>query len=56
MGFEQAGLCLKCDAFPIVEENIIFEIDNNRVEKLYGNKETPFWSIVFKKDISEKLR
>jgi len=55
VGFEQAGLCLKCNAFPIVEEDIIFEIDKDKVEKFYGNKKTPLWSIVNKKDISEKL-
>ena len=53
MGFEQAGLCLKCDAFPIPQEDIIFEIDDNRVERFY--EEIKLWCIIVKEAISENL-
>ena len=53
MGFEQAGLCLKCDAFPILQEDIIFEIDDNRVERFYEKSKE--WQIVSKEVISENL-
>ena len=53
VGFEQAGLCLKCDEFPILQEDIIFEIDDNRVERLY--EESKEWRIVQKEDIPENL-
>jgi len=51
--FEQAGLCLKCEAFPLVEEEIIFEIDQNKVERFYEDCQE--WRILSKKTISEKL-
>ncbi|KKM95876.1 hypothetical protein LCGC14_1183740 [marine sediment metagenome] len=53
VGFEQAGLCLKCDEFPILQEDIIFEIDDNSVERLY--EEFKEWRIIKKEDISESL-
>lgn len=53
MGFEQAGLCLKCDAFPILQEDIIFEIDDNRIERFY--EEIKLWCVVEKEAISENL-
>ena len=53
VGFEFAGLCLKCDAFPILEENIIFEIDQDKVERFCDDCYE--WSILSKKTISENL-
>jgi len=53
VGYEQAGLCLKCDGFPILQEDIIFEIDDNRVERLY--EESKEWRIIQKEAISENL-
>ena len=53
VGFEQAGLCLKCDAFPILQEDIIFEIDDNRVERFY--EEIKLWCVIVKEAISENL-
>lgn len=53
VGFKQAGMCLKCDAFPILQEDIIFEIDKKRVERFYD--ESKKWRIVQKEAISENL-
>ena len=50
--FEEAGFCLKCEAFPLFVEEIIFEIDDQKVERFYDNKE---WKIVNKNQIKEKL-
>lgn len=53
VGFEQAGKCVKCRAFPITEENIIFEIDEKKVE-IMSEKERR-WITVFKHHLKEKL-
>ena len=50
--FEEAGFCLKCESFPLLEEEIIFEIDDQKVERFYDNEE---WRIVQKNQIKEKL-
>ena len=50
--FEEAGFCTKCEAFPLFVEEIIFEIDEQKVERFYDNKE---WRIVDKNQIKEKL-
>lgn len=52
-GFEQAGMCLKCDSFPIYEENIIFKISEEKVERFY--EDTKLWWIVKKEEIPENL-
>jgi len=53
VGFEQAGLCLKCDAFPITEENIIFELNEKEVERFY--EDTKLWWRIKKEELSENL-
>lgn len=53
--FEFAGFCLKCEAYPLYEEDIIFEKSHNRVERFYSNKETQGWIIVSKREIPEVL-
>ena len=50
--FEEAGVCIKYESFPLLEEEIIFEIDDRKVERFYDNKE---WKIVNKNQIKEKL-
>jgi hypothetical protein len=51
--FEQAGFCLKCNAFPLIQEEIIFEIDQDKVEKFH--KRSQEWHIISRKSISENL-
>lgn len=51
--FEFAGMCLKCNEYPIIEEDIIFEIDKDNVERFYN--EFDKWNIVSKQEICEKL-
>ena len=57
VGFEQAGYCLKCDAYPIKEENIIFKLENGMFERLnedkYMNEDK--WEILEYNDLPEKL-
>ena len=50
--FGQAGFCIKCESFPLTQEEIIFEIDDQKVERFFDNKE---WRIVNKNQIKEKL-
>lgn len=52
-GFGQAGFCIKCGSFPIVEEDIIFEIDDNTVERFY--EEIKLWCVMKKEKIPEDL-
>ena len=59
-GFEKAGECQKCGCFPLNEENIIFEIDKEKVERFYEPCEScgrgsSKWLIVSKKSIKEIL-
>jgi len=55
VSFEEAGFCKKCEEFPISQEDIIFEIDEGKVERFYDNKEIKSWKIVLKEDIPEVL-
>lgn len=55
VGFREAGFCKKCEAFPILEEEIIFEASPNGVERFYDNKEIKSWKMVLKTDIPEML-
>lgn len=55
VGFEQAGECQKCLEYPLLEEEIIFEIDKDHVERFYGEKATQGWKIVNKGILKEKL-
>lgn len=51
--FEFGGYCLKCEEFPILEEDIIFKIDDNKYEKFIDN--TIGWKIYKKKELEEIL-
>ena len=54
VSFEEAGFCKKCKEFPIVEENIIFDVGAPEgVERFYENDQK--WKIVLKEDIPEVL-
>lgn len=53
--FEQAGFCIKCESFPLTQEEIIFEVDDQKVERFYDNKETPSWRIVNKNQLKETI-
>ena len=53
--FKKAGFCIKCESFPLMTEDIIFEIDNQKVERFYDNKENPGWRIINRNQIKEKL-
>lgn len=44
--FNQAGYCMRCGEFPIVEENIIFKVPDG-YEILIGEK----WEIISKEQI-----
>lgn len=52
VGFGQAGFCLKCDAYPIVEEDIIFKLKDDLFERLNDKK---IWKVLKYKDLSEVL-
>ena len=52
-GFEQAGFCLKCEAFPIVQENIIFKVGGLVYERFYDKSQN--WKIISKNHIKETL-
>lgn len=54
VGFERAGFCLKCEAFPIVQEDIIFKINANVYERFYDDK-FPSWRITTKGKLKEVL-
>lgn len=54
-GFEQAGECQNCSAFPLNECEIIFEINEREVERFYDKKEISAWRIVDKKNLKERL-
>ena len=53
VGFEQARFCLKCDVFPLIQEEIIFEIGHDKFERFDDNIQE--WRIVSKKTLSENL-
>ena len=51
-GFGEAGFCLKCDAFPIVQEDIIFKLElSGKYERLTNNE----WKIFRREDLPETL-
>lgn len=52
-GFDQGGLCLKCEAFPIIQQNIIFHVGGMAYEKFFDKHQN--WKIVSKNQISETL-
>lgn len=53
VGFKEAGKCLKCNFFPILEEDIIFEVDEKKVEIM--NEREKKWNIAFKHHLKEVL-
>ena len=59
--FERAGECQTCGAFPLNQEEILFEIDKDQVERFFEPCETcglgeSQWNIVSKNDIKEVLQ
>ena len=50
-GFKQAGYCLKCDEFPILQEDIIFKLEDGKFERLTKDK----WEVLEYKDLPETL-
>ena len=53
VGFDEAGFCLKCEAFPISQEDIIFHVGGMVYEKFFDKFQN--WKIVSKNQISETL-
>ena len=52
VGFKKAGYCLKCDDFPIVEEDIIFEVGDGKYERLMKDNS---WKVMTIDELPEKL-
>ena len=51
--FSYAGFCLKCEGYPIVQKNIIFQLENGKFERL--NKEKKEWEILIFEELPENL-
>jgi len=52
--FGQAGFCTKCETFPLLQEEIMFEIDDQNIELFDDNKNSG-WKIINKNQLEEKL-
>lgn len=53
--FKQAGFCKKCDAFPIVQEDIIFHLGGMAYERYEDKSKFPSWRITTKGRLKEVL-
>ena len=51
VGFEKAGFCFKCDAYPLSEEEIIFKLEDGKFERFTKDK----WEIKEYKELPETL-
>ena len=52
--FGHAGFCLKCDAFPLLQEEIIFQLENGKYERL--NDKDKKWEILDRNQLKENIK